>query len=320
MSQDYYSLLGVSRDSDADTIKRAYRKLAKDLHPDRHPDDKSVEAKFKAVNRAFDVLSDEQKRALYDEFGEDGLREGFDPDRMRAYKRHTGRAPGAGGAGRAPGPGGFSFDDLFGSGVHQNLNDLFGDLFDRQQAPSRVPGADALATVSVDFASAVRGATVEVRSHPSRTEPLKIRVPAGVRDGEKLTIRGGGGLSPAGGPPGTLTLTIEVLPHKHFRREGDDLHLDLPVTVAEAWRGAKVRVPTIDGSVTLTVPAKSQAGATLRLRGKGVARAKAETGDLYVHLRLVMPKADDDALDRWVASAPSPAEGAEGDPRADVIL
>jgi curved DNA-binding protein len=313
MSQDYYSLLGVARDADADTIKRSYRKLAKDLHPDRHPDDKTVEAKFKAVNRAFDVLSDDRKRALYDEFGEDGLREGFDPDRMRAYKRHTGRAPGSAGGGA----GGFSFDDLFGSGVHQNLNDLFGDLFDRQQAPSRVPGADALATVSVDFASAVRGATVEVRSHPSRTEPLKIRVPAGVRDGEKLTIRGGGGLSPAGGPPGTLTLTIEVLPHKHFRREGDDLHLDLPVTVTEAWRGAKVRVPTIDGSVTLTVPAKSQAGAMLRLRGKGVARAKGEPGDLYVHLRLVMPKADDDALDRWVASAPA---AADADPRADVTL
>jgi curved DNA-binding protein len=312
MSQDYYSLLGVSRDADADAIKRAYRKLAKDLHPDRHPDDKGVEAKFKAVNRAFDVLSDERKRSLYDEFGEDGLREGFDPDRMRAYKRHTGRAAGPGGSG-----GGFSFDDLFGSGVHQNLNDLFGDLFDRQQAPSRVPGADALATVSIDFASAVRGATIDVRSHPSRTEPLKIRVPAGVRDGEKLTIRGGGGLSPAGGPPGTLTLTIEVLPHKHFRREGDDLHLDLPVTVVEAWRGAKVRVPTVDGSVTLTVPAKSQAGAVLRLRGKGVARARNEPGDLYVHLRLVMPKGDDDALDRWVASAP---EATDADPRADVAL
>jgi curved DNA-binding protein len=230
---------------------------------------------------------------------------------MRAYKRHAGAR---GGAGR--GESGFSFDDLFGSGVHQNLNDLFGDLFDRQRPPSRVPGADALATVSIDFASAVRGATVDVRSHPSRTEPLKIRIPAGVRDGEKLTIRGGGGLSPAGGPPGTLTLTIEVQPHKHFRREGDDLHLDLPVTVVEAWRGAKVRVPTVDGSVTLTVPAKSAAGAVLRLRGKGVARAKSEPGDLYVHLRLVMPKADDDAVDRWIESAPA----ADSDPRADVAL
>jgi curved DNA-binding protein len=313
MSQDYYSLLGVSRDAEADAIKRAYRKLAKDLHPDLHPGDKTVEAKFKAVNRAFDVLSDERKRALYNEFGEDGLREGFDPDRMRAYKRHQGRATGGG----AAGGGGFSFDDLFGSGVHQNLNDLFGDLFDRQQAPSRVPGADAFATVHVDFASAVRGATIDVKSHPSRTEPLKIRVPAGVRDGEKLTIRGGGGLSPAGGPPGTLTLTIEVQPHKHFRREGDDLHVDLPVTVVEAWRGAKVRVPTIDGSVTLTVPAKSQAGAVLRLRGKGVARTRSEPGDLYVHLRLVMPKADDDDLDRWVSSAPG---AADFDPRADVAL
>lgn len=317
MAQDYYALLGVSRDADADTIKRAYRKLAKDLHPDRHPDDKAAEAKFKAVNRAFDVLSDDQKRALYNEFGEDGLREGFDPERMRAYRRHGGRPSAGGAAGGAGGAGGFSFDDLFGSNVNSNLNDLFGDLFDRQRAPSRVPGADAVATVHVDFAAAVRGATIDVRSHPSRTEPLKIRIPAGVRDGEKLTIRGGGGLSPAGGPPGTLTLTIEVGAHKFFRREGDDLHVDLPVTIAEAWQGAKVRVPTVDGSVTLTVPPKTQAGAILRLRGKGVARSKAEPGDLYVHLRLVMPVGDDAAIDRWVAAAPA-SEGF--DPRADVVF
>lgn len=315
MAQDYYALLGVSRDADADAIKRAYRKLAKDLHPDRHPDDKAAEAKFKAVNRAFDVLSDDQKRALYDEFGEDGLREGFDPDRMRAYRRHGGRPNAAGGA--PGGAGGFSFDDLFGSNVNSSLNDLFGDLFDRQRAPSRVPGADAVATVHVDFASAVRGATIDVRSHPSRTEPLKIRIPAGVRDGEKLTIRGGGGLSPAGGPPGTLTLTIEVGSHKFFRREGDDLHVDLPVTIAEAWGGAKVRVPTVDGSVMLTVPPRTQAGAILRLRAKGVARSKAEPGDLYVHLRLVMPAGDEAAIDRWVSAAPS-SEGF--DPRADVTF
>lgn len=317
MPQDYYSQLGVSRDADGDAIKRAYRKLAKELHPDRHPDDKSAEAKFKSVNRAFDVLSDDRKRALYDEFGEDGLREGFDPDRMRAYKRHSARGPSSAGGAAGGGSGNFSFDDLFGSGVHSNLNDLFGDLFDRQKAPSRVPGTDATATVTVDFASAVRGTTIELRSHPSRTEPLKIRVPAGVRDGEKLTIRGGGGLSPSGGPPGTLHLTIEVQGHKHFRREGDDLHVDLPVTVGEAWRGAKVRVPTVDGSVILTVPAKTAAGAILRLRSKGVARSKGDPGDLYVHLRLVMPKADEAALEGWMSQMP---DDATFDPRAEVQL
>ena len=310
MAQDYYGLLGVPRNADPDAVKRAYRKLAKELHPDLHPGDLTAEAKFKAVNRAFDVLSDDSKRALYEEFGDDGLREGFDADRMRAYKRHAG----ARGGGSAPG---FSFDDLFGSGVNQNLNDLFGDLFERQRAPSRVPGADALATVSVEFAASIRGGTIEVRSHPSRTEPLKIRVPPGVRDGEKLTIRGGGGLSPTNGPPGTLTLTIEVRPHKHFRRDGDDLHLDLPVTIIEAWRGGKIRVPTVDGSVTLTLPARSAAGSILRLKGKGVARAKGESGDLYVHLRLVFPKADDAALDAWIANAPG---STEFDPRTDVVL
>ena len=314
MAQDYYSVLGVSRDDDPAVIKRAYRKLAKDLHPDRHPDDKVLEAQFKAVNRAFDVLSDEHKRALYNEFGEDGLRDGFDPDRMRAYRRHSSQPTSGGSHGGA----GFNFDDLFGTAGHQNLNDLFGDMFEKQRAPSRVPGSDAVATISVDFASSIRGATLDVRSHPSRTEPLKIRVPPGVRDGEKLTIRGGGGLSPAGGPPGTLHLTIEVQPHKHFRRDGDNLHLDLPVTVGEAWRGAKVRVPTIDASVTLTVPAKSPAGTMLRLRGKGVARGKETPGDLYVHLRLVMPIASETEVDRWVASMP--AEEPESDPRADVQL
>ncbi len=313
MSQDYYSLLGVSRDTDGDAIKRAYRKLAKELHPDRHPDDKAAEAKFKSVNRAFDVLSDEKKRALYDEFGEDGLREGFDPERVRAYKRHSGRPQGNAGAGGQN----FNFDDLFGSGVHQNLNDLFGDLFDRQKAPSRVPGTDATATISVDFGSAIRGTTIDLRSHPSRTEPLKIRIPAGVRDGEKLTIRGGGGLSPAGGPPGTLHLTIEVQTHKHFRREGDDLHVDVPVTVAEAWKGAKIRVPTVDGSVLLTVPPKTAAGSILRLRGKGVARTKSDPGDLYVHLRLVMPRGDEATIDRWVDQM---QDDPTFDPRADVAL
>src|SRR5215475_6634246 len=152
MADDLYAVLGVAKNADRDVIKKAYRKLAKDLHPDKNPGNKQAETRFKAVNHAFDVLSDAKKRAIYDEFGEDGLREGFDPERARAYKRWAGQQQARGGGVR-------------GGGV--NLEDLFGGLFGRSRRRGPIKGADLESEVTIDFPSAVRGATLELRPHNS---------------------------------------------------------------------------------------------------------------------------------------------------------
>ncbi len=282
MAEDLYAVLGVSKSSDADQIKKAYRKLAKDLHPDKNPGNKQAETRFKAVNHAYEVLSDEKRRRLYDEFGEEGLREGFDAERARAYKQWASQ----GGRG---GPGGtVNLEDLFGHADAGGFGDVFGDLFGRSRRRGPMPGADLAAEVTVDFAAAVRGTTLELRLQGVGA-PLTVRIPPGADEGSRLRIPGQGAPSPTGGPRGDLLLTIHVKPHPHFRREGDDLHLDLPLALHEAYFGAKVRVPTLDGSVTLKVPERTQGGTVMRVRGKGVHRKGHEPGDLYVHFQLRIP-------------------------------
>jgi curved DNA-binding protein len=297
MANDPYATLGVPKNADAATIKKAYRKLAQKLHPDKNPGNKPAETKFKAVNQAYDVLSDEKKRKLYDEFGEEGLREGFDAERVRAYKNWSSRQPAGaprGGGGRGGFAEGVRIEDLFGDAVRQpggagNMGDIFGDMFSRQRRTrGPVKGQDLESEVTVDFPSAVRGTMLELRAQDGAGEPVSVRVPAGAADGSRVRIAGHGAPSPNGGPSGDLLLNIHVLPHKYFRREGDDLHIDLPITVSEAYRGAKVKVPTVDGSVSLKVPEGTQSGNVLRLRGKGVARKGKPAGDLYVHF-LVQP-------------------------------
>lgn len=298
MANDPYAVLGVPKSADAATIKKAYRKLAQKLHPDKNPGNKPAETKFKAVNQAYDVLSDEKKRKLYDEFGEEGLRDGFDAERVRAYKNWSSRqpaGPSGGGGGRGGFPEGVRIEDLFGDATRQpggagagNMGDIFGDMFARQRrSRGPVKGQDLESEVTVDFPSAVRGTTLELRAQDGG-EPVSVRVPAGAADGSRVRITGHGAPSPNGGPNGDLLLNIHVLPHKYFRREGDDLHIDLPITVSEAYRGAKVKVPTVDSSVSLKVPEGTQSGNVVRLRGKGVARKGKPAGDLYVHF-LVQP-------------------------------
>jgi curved DNA-binding protein len=294
-------VLGVSRGADADSVKKAYRKLAKDLHPDKNPGNKSAEARFKAVNHAYDVIGDPKKRALYDEFGEDGLREGFDPEKVRQYRQwasHQGTRPGGGGF-RG---GTVNVEDLFEGGeAAGGVGDLFGDLFGRGRRP-RGPqkGPDLESAITIDFASSLRGATLELRPHGSTGAPVTVRIPAGASEGSRVRIAGQGAPSSSGGPRGDLVLEIHVTPHPHFRREGDDLHLDLPITIAEAYRGAKVRVPTVDGSVTLKVPERTQSGNVLRLRGKGVTKKGREAGDMYVHFLVQVPKDASPELDQAI--------------------
>jgi curved DNA-binding protein len=294
MAEDLYAVLGVAKDADTDAIKKAYRKLASQLHPDKNPGDAKAEARFKQVNHAYDVLNDSRKRRLYDEFGEDGLREGFDVDRVRAYRDWSARQGRAGGRGEGGfGTGPVDLEDLF-SGASPGQGgfaDLFGDLVGRARRPrGPAKGPDFESEITIDFAAAVRGTTLELRPQGQTGAPVTVRIPPGADEGSRVRIAGQGGPSPSGGPRGDLVLNVHVTPHPHFRREAVDLHLDLPVTIAEAYHGARIRVPTIEGAVTMKIPERTQSGQVVRLRGKGVAKKGRPPGDLFVHFLVQVPK------------------------------
>lgn len=273
MPADLYQELGVSRSASDDEIKRAYRKLAAKYHPDKNQGDDQAEAKFKAINYAHDVLSDDKKRKLYDEFGEMGLREGFNPSAARGF----------GGRGNS---GNVGLDDIFNNGF-SGFGDLFGDVFGGRAAAR---GADAAAEVSVDFVSAIRGANVRVHV-PNVPDGITIRVPPGANDGDKVRAAGYGSPGPNGASRGDLLLTIRVKPHDHFERDGLDLKLNLPISVGEAVRGGKAKVPTPEGVVSLKIPAGATSGQVVRLRGRGVRRQN-RLGDLYVTFMIQLPQSD----------------------------
>lgn len=314
---DFYKELGVSRTDSDEDIKKAYRKLAAQLHPDKNPGDKKAETRFKAVNRAYQTLSDKKKRALYDEFGEEGLREGFNADAARAY-----RGGFAGGGARRGRGGSVNVEDLFstpGAAGPGGIGDLFGDLFSGARSSRRgggggaVKGSDIASEVSVDFVSALRGAELKLRLQDGGEE-VTVRVPPGAGNGDKVRIAGQGAPGAFGGPPGDLLLSIRVGKHPYFERDGLDLYLDLPITVGEAHRGAKVRVPTPDGVVTLTVPKLAQSGQIARLKGRGVKR-KADTGDLYVRFQIKLPASESAEIEAAVTTLEN---AMTGDVRADV--
>jgi curved DNA-binding protein len=285
MAQDFYSVLGVSKSSDADAIKKAYRKLARDLHPDKNPGNKEAEARFKAVNRAYETLHDPKKRALYDEFGEEALREGFDAEKARAYRSWQssgGNAFGGFGGGRQ-----VNIEDLFGrGGFDGDLSDLLGR--GRRRGP--IKGQDLEQELTIDFESAVRGTTLELRSTDGET--VTVRIPPGADEGSRVRIAGQGGQSPTGGPRGDLVLAVHVRPHPLFKREGDDLTVEVPIRLSEAVKGAKVKVPTFDAPVSVKVPPGTHSGTMLRVRGKGVARKGRTPGDLYVRFMVHVPTAN----------------------------
>jgi len=300
VAADFYQELGVERGATEDEIKKSFRKLAAKLHPDKHPGDKKSETRFKAVNRAYQVLGDSKKRKLYDEFGEDGLREGFDAEAARAYRR----AAGAGGRVRfRRNGGGAGIEDLFSTEGGAGIGDLFGDLFRNRAGGGRgqasaMRGSDIASEVTVDFVSAIEGAELRLTLQDGG-EPVTVRIPPGAGDGDKVRIPGHGTPGMFGGPAGDLVLAIRVRPHPFFEREGLDLHLDLPITVGEAFKGAKIRVPTPSGDVTLTVPNHAQSGQTVRLKGRGVKR-KNDQGDLYVRFLIKLPDSDAPELARAI--------------------
>ncbi len=315
--RDFYKILGMPRDASPQELKKAYRQLAKELHPDHNPDDQEAEERFKDVSAAYTVVSDPEKRKLYDEFGEMGLREGFDPN---AYQAAT---QGAGGFG------GFDFGDIFGGGargggraghVEFDLEDLFGGRGPGRGSYVRAPqrGADIQSEVTIDFRDAVLGCMRELSLRSAEGErTLKVRIPAGVRKGGKIRLRGQGGVGGNGGPSGDLVLKVNVEKHPYFSMRGKQLHVRVPVTPLEAYSGAKVTVPTPEGDVQLSIPAGSQNGSKLRLRGKGVQPKGKAQGDLIAQLELILPEGHADEVEEALKTVD---EAFEGDPRGDLRL
>jgi len=286
-----YQTLGVAPDADADTLKKAYRKLAQEHHPDRNQDDEAAEERFKEVSAAYAVLGDDQRRRDYDEFGEIATDPNFDAERARQASGGFAGFGGAGARGFAHGAPGEAQDfGAFGS--------LFEDLFGggHPQRPRQRRGPDIETTLTLDFVDAALGSEHAVtleRPTPSgpKIEKLTVRVPPGVDDGGRIRLAGKGGEGAAGGPPGDLFARIKLRPHAFFQREGRDLKIELPISVAEAVRGAEIDVPTLDGSVTLRVPPGTDGGTRLRLRGKGIpAHGGKPAGDYYVTTRVRVPK------------------------------
>ena len=301
--RDYYEILGVPRTATADEIKQAYRRLAKKYHPDRNRGDKTAEAKFKEVQSAYDVLGDPDKRRQYDQFGSaafsggpfGGQGGGFHtgPGGQRVYTWRGGGADipiedwedlfstFAGGGARG---GGF-FDELFGR--------MGGRRGGASAGPRPTPGQDAEHTVSLTFEQAIHGTTLDLRFQDAGGQPgstVSVKIPPGVSDGQRIRLRGKGMPGVAGGPPGDLYIICQVQPHPYFRRVGDDIYIDLPLTITEAALGSRVEIPTLDGRTTLTVPPGTPSGAKLRLKGKGVQRPGKPPGDHYAVVRIVPPR------------------------------
>jgi molecular chaperone DnaJ len=383
--RDLYEILGVSRTADTEEIKKKFKKLARQLHPDVNPGDKSAERRFKEVNAAHAVLSDPEKRKLYDEFGDIALQTGFDAKRAREYRDavRSGGSPMGGGEGFE----GFDWTDAAGGGQGVNFEDLFGDLFGGRGGRGRrahrgpAPGEDIEASLDLDFLTAVRGGSTrlslekpiscrscdgtgssdrkrmrcpdcggsgraptsrgplrfesacptchgegKVVANPCRAcdgrgtmigrETVDVNVPSGVRDGQRLRLAGLGAPGEAGAPPGDLYVRIHVQPHPFYERDGDDLRVDVPVTVPEAIGGATVKFPTPSGEVSLKVPPGTQSGRKFRLRGLGV-QARGHKGDLYARVVVHVPDRDGSEV-RSIAEKLAPFY--THDPRAELKL
>ncbi|CAN5256241.1 J domain-containing protein [soil metagenome] len=282
MADNLYEILGVSKTADADAIRKSYRKLAREHHPDVNPGDKKSEDTFKRVAAAYDVLGDEKKKKAYDEFGEASLAGGFDAERARSYQQWQGARDQRSSRGfETDGASEFDFSELFGGGR--------GGF--RSRGPAR--GQDLSASVELDLRQAVEGAEISLDIPNQGT--VRVRIPRGADTGSIIRLAGKGMPGRQGGPHGDLVIETEVRAHKFLQRNGLDLSLALPITIAEAYNGASVEVPTFDGPVLVKIPPRSQTGAKLRLRGKGIAR-KDQRGDFYAVLEVRMPDREDEAL------------------------
>jgi len=315
VTRDYYEVLGISRGATAAEIKKAYRRLARKHHPDVNPGNSDAESRFKEIQEAYAVLSDATKRKQFDTFGrvEGDPAAGFDPFRRSRQGSDWHDA------------GGFKVN--FGGGGFQDLGDLFNEFFGgratRPRSPTQTgtrsqPGTDQEMTVEIDFTDAVLGTTVTLPvqrrlrctrckgsgtagsnpcpvCHGARvvitTERLRVKIPEGVADGKRVRVQGKGAEGTNGGKPGNLYVRVRVLPHNYFERDGDDIHTTVPVTFAEAYRGAEIEVGTIHGPVRAKLPPGTNSGRTFRLRGKGVRNTKTRAyGDHLYTVQIVVPE------------------------------
>ncbi len=310
--RDYYEVLGVARDATADQIKKAYRGLARKHHPDANPGDKTAEVKFKEVQNAYDILSEPEKKARFDQFGhaafdgggpfgpragasewaarQGGGGGGFDDFDLSAFlgPNAGGGAAGTGGGGGGGGGGGI-FDDILN---RMKGGDRGAGRRTSSGRPRREPEV-AEAAITIPFLTAVRGGetSIELQREDGRSETKLIKLPAGLESGAKIRLKGQGDAS----QQVDLVITITVEPHPHFSREGRNLTVEVPITVAEAVLGAKVDVPTLDGLKTMSIPPGTSTGQKLRLRGQGVAASKAQPeGDLYIIPKVMVPKSVDE--------------------------
>ncbi len=301
--RNYYEVLGVSKSASEDEIKKAYRQLARQYHPDRNPDDPQSVQRFREVQDAYEVLGDSEKRSAYDRFG-------------HAAYRATNGASWSGGSPFGPGAGpSFSQADFSqfvhqfrpedGSSTQSNVfSGLFDDLLGRnagRRGPERSRGGrDLVSELTIPFLTAARGGTasVTVKRVDGSQKTLDITIPPGTASGHKLRLKGQGEPGVRGGPPGALTIQVQVEPHPFFRMVDRNLEVDLPITVSEAILGARVEVPTMDGVKAVTIPSGSSSGRKLRLKGFGIpAHGEHSVGDLIAVLRITVPSGEPDS---WV--------------------
>lgn len=285
-SRDPYAILGVDREASQSDIQAAYRRKAKKLHPDLNPGNKQAETDFKDLSAAYEILRDEEKRRRFDS-GEIDSTGAERPERR--YYRDFADAGTGGGA--------YESDAGFADSVGA---DIFSEFFSRRgRRDVRMRGADVQYAMEIDFLEAVNGGTRQVTLSDGQT--LEIKIPPGARDGQKLRLRGKGGAGEGGAESGDALIELHVRPHSFYRREGDDVLLDLPITLSEAVLGGKVRVPTPAGPVMVTVPENSSSGKTLRIKGKGVPRRNGIRGNVYATVKIVLPDPPDAELKTFAA-------------------
>jgi molecular chaperone DnaJ len=302
--KDYYKTLGISKSADAAQIKKAYRALAKDLHPDKNPDNPKAEEKFKEVSEAYEVLSDTKSRAEYDE--------------IRTMVANGGARPGGfGGPSGFGGRGGqnINIEDLMGNnGGFGGLGDIFGGIFGGGGRGPQ-PGTDFETSTTISFENAMRGATVSVRGSNGS---INARIPAGVSNGARIRLKGKGGPGQPGAPSGDLYVVVKVQKHPVFDHDGKSLTVTVPITITEAALGGQVKVPTLDGTtVTLKITPGTKSGTKVRARGKGVTHADGKASDLVVTLEIVTPA---ELTDQAKAALTAFAEAtSDFDPRASLL-
>ncbi len=287
MSRDPYEVLGVKRDAPQKDIQSAYRKLAKKLHPDLNPGDKQAEDKFKEVSAAYGIVGDEEKRARFDrgEIDSSGA-EQAPRNYYRDYAANEGQ--------RGP------YQNTGGFADFGDADDMFSSFFSRRsRGNSQMQGQDRHYTMEVDFLDAINGAKKQI-SLPDGPA-LDVQIPPGTRDGQTLRLKGKGDPGFNGGPAGDALISVHVRPHRFYTRDGDDIRLELPISLTEAVLGGKIRVPTPSGAVTVTLQPNSNTGKTLRLKGKGAPVRGKDNGDAYVTLKIMLPDASDPELTRFIS-------------------